>query len=249
MAGSVELFASRARDYAEFRPRYPPELAAIVAEASRGRALAIDCGCGSGQFSLLLAAHFPRVVACDASAAQIRHAAPHPRVDYVVAASEQMPLCPRSADLVTAAQAAHWFDLDRFWHEARTVTRSQGVVALVGYGLPHVDGAVDAVIRTFHDDVLGPYWPKGRHLVVRGYAALDFPFRRLPTPALEMRSEWTLSEFLGYLRTWSAVTQAERATGRSPLPPVAAEIAARWGPSAQQRTVVWPIWLKLGLVS
>jgi len=81
---------------------------AAIAPAQR---LAWDSGCGSGQLSLLLAGPFARVVATDASPEQIARAAAHPNVDYRCARADASGLAARVADLATAAQAAHWFDL------------------------------------------------------------------------------------------------------------------------------------------
>src|SRR5262245_46897205 len=81
-------FSARAADYALYRPSYPAGLAPYLAGLAPGRRLALDCGCGTGQFSVLLAAEFDRVVAIDASPEQIGHARPGPRVDYRVARAE-----------------------------------------------------------------------------------------------------------------------------------------------------------------
>src|SRR5689334_16684936 len=105
------LFASVAREYASFRPGYPPELFAWLARAAPARGAVWDCGCGSGQASVALAEHFSQVFATDASAEQIAAARPHPRVRYSVAPAENSGLEPGCADLVTVAQALHWFDV------------------------------------------------------------------------------------------------------------------------------------------
>ena len=117
MSGSPfkDHFSERSADYAANRPTYPPQLAGFLAEHSPGRTLALDCGCGTGQLSVQLAEHFAEVVATDASAAQIAAATPHPRVRYRVAPADASGLEPVSADLIVAAQAAHWFDLDAFY--------------------------------------------------------------------------------------------------------------------------------------
>lgn len=78
--------------YARFRPEYPAELAQFLASVSPGRALAVDAGCGNGQLTALLAAHFDRVSGLDPSADQIAHAAAHPRISYACAPAEQMPV-------------------------------------------------------------------------------------------------------------------------------------------------------------
>jgi ubiquinone/menaquinone biosynthesis C-methylase UbiE len=113
MTGFKDHFLGHAALYADCRPTYPAALAEALAEISPARELALDCGCGSGQLSVLLAEQFERVEATDASAQQIGQASVHPKVTYRVAPAEASGLDDASCDLVVAAQAAHWFDLPR----------------------------------------------------------------------------------------------------------------------------------------
>ena len=108
-------FSAQADAYARFRPTYPDALYAWLAARVATRALAWDCGTGNGQAAVALAAHFARVVASDPSRDQIAHAMAHERVHYVVASAEQPPEEVMGADLVTVAQALHWFDFARFY--------------------------------------------------------------------------------------------------------------------------------------
>ena len=108
-------FAAVAAAYADFRPRYPAALLAWLAEHAPARTLAWDCATGSGQAALDLAPHFARVIATDASAAQIATAPAHPGVEYRLAPAEASGLADASIDLITVAQALHWFDLERFY--------------------------------------------------------------------------------------------------------------------------------------
>ena len=119
MTGFKDHFSGHAALYADCRPSYPPALAEALAEISPARGLALDCGCGSGQLSVLLAKRFERVEATDASAAQIGQAIAHPKVTYRVAPAEASGLGDASCDLVVAAQAVHWFDLPRYWRRSR----------------------------------------------------------------------------------------------------------------------------------
>src|SRR5688572_14539271 len=132
-------FSAGSENYAASRPDYPPELAAFLAEASPARGLAVDCGCGTGQLTVRLAEHFNEVLATDASARQIAAAAPHPRVTYRTAPAEASGLEPDLADLIVAAQAAHWFDIEAFYAEARRIARPGALLALVTYGVFHVE--------------------------------------------------------------------------------------------------------------
>jgi SAM-dependent methyltransferase len=146
-------FSSRAAAYAAFRPGYPAALVDRLAELAPARRLALDVGCGSGQLSTQLAARSERVAATDASAAQLANAAPHPKVAYRRAPAEAAGLDQASADLVTAAQAAHWFDLAAFYAEARRVLGPRGVIALISYGVIEADGALGETLARFGSEL------------------------------------------------------------------------------------------------
>lgn len=243
----TDHFGSVAESYAAHRPRYPSELFAWLASIAPAREAAWDCGAGNGQASVGLASHFRRVIATDASAAQIAQATPHPAVEYRVAPAEASGLPDESVDLVTAAQAAHWFDLPRFFAEARRVVRRDGVVALWSYnflstGIP----AVDESVTHFYAVTLGSWWAPERRLVEDGYRSIDFPFDELPAPRFHMSARWTLAQLLGYLRTWSAVDRYRRETGDDPVTPLGEALAAPWGDPVQAREIAWPLEFRVG---
>ncbi len=163
MSGFRDHFSARAGDYARFRPSYPRALVEHLATLAPGRSLAWDVGTGSGQAALALADLFDHVVATDASAEQIRHAAPHFAVTYAQAREGRSGLPDASADLVTAAQAAHWFDLAAFYAEVRRVLRPGGVVALWCYGAATcTHPQVDAALRWFYAERGGRCGPPER---------------------------------------------------------------------------------------
>jgi SAM-dependent methyltransferase len=239
-------FSRHARDYARFRPDYPEALYAFLAERSPGRSCAWDCATGSGQAALGLATRFDVVVATDASAGQLAQAAAHPRIAYAVALAEAAPLGNAGTDLVTVAQALHWFDLDRFYREARRVLRPRGVLAAWCYGLHRVTPGIDALVDRFYEDVLGPYWPPERRHIESGYRTLPFPFTELAVPSFSVERRWRLDEYLGYLGTWSAVQRYRAARGHDPLALLAVQLSRRWGAPGERRRVAWSIHLRLG---
>jgi SAM-dependent methyltransferase len=242
-------FSAHAAGYAQARPTYPTALFEWLASRCARRELAWDAGCGNGQASSELARHFTRVIATDPSAEQIAQAPTHPQIDYRVEAAEAPTLAHSSIDLVTVAQAMHWFDLDRFHAEARRVLREDGVIAVWTYGLSNVDPGIDAVFMHLYDDVLGDYWPAERRHVENGYAGLAFPYAPIAAPAFAMECRWTLAQYLAYLRTWSATQRYLRATGEDPVQALANEFAAAWGDPDRMLEVRWPLGLRVGRVS
>jgi SAM-dependent methyltransferase len=232
--------------YARFRPEYPPALAARLAGMAPDRRLAVDVGCGNGQLTRLLAPCFEHVVGIDPSADQIANAFPDARIDYRRAPAESMPLPDGGASLITAAQAAHWFDLPAFYREARRIAAPGAVLALVSYGVLELEQPLADRFRHFYRDEIGPYWPPERTLVDSGYATIDFPFPERAAPAMELRCAWSLPQFLGYLSTWSAVRNASEAGRDTLLRDFADALAAAWGDPARERTVRWPIHMRIG---
>ena len=240
-------FSSVAQQYALSRPTYPEALFAWLASCCPAHELAWDVGAGNGQASVALAGHYTRVLATDLSAEQIAQAAPHPRIDYREAPAERSGLPEHSADLVTVAQALHWFDLDPFYREVRRVLKSTGVFAAWSYGVLEVEGAaVDAAVQHFYSEVAGPHWPAGRRHVENGYADLAFPFEPLPAPALSIRLQWDLAAFLGYVRSWSATARLRAQAGDAPLLAFEQQLRELWGDPAAPREVRWPITMRAG---
>lgn len=247
MSLSTDHFSGVARHYAASRPTYPAELFAWLAQACPARELAWDAGAGNGQASVALAEHFGAVRATDLSAPQIGQAPAHPRVTYRVAEAHESGLPAASTDLVTVAQALHWFDVPRFHAEARRVLKPGGLIAEWTYGVLQVEGdAVDALVQHFYRDVVGPWWPAERRHVENGYADLPFEFHRIATPAFAMRLHWDLPALLGYFRSWSATARMQAATGHDPVVALGAALAAIWGASEQPREIRWPLALRVG---
>lgn len=239
-------FEQGGQAYARFRPEYPPALATYLASIAPDRALAVDVGCGNGQLTTLLGEHFDAVLGFDPSADQIAHATPHTKVRYDCAPAEALPLAARSVSLLTAAQAAHWFDLPRFYAEARRVARPDAVLALISYGVLRLEGELGARFEPFYWHEIGPYWPAERTLVDSGYATLDVPFAEIQGPEISIRLAWNLDEFLGYISTWSAVRRARDAGREEVLQRFATDIAERWGDPATRHAMTWPIAMRLG---
>lgn len=237
--GFKDHFSERAAGYAVYRPHYPPAIAQWLAAASPGRDLAWDVACGSGQLSVLLAEHFRKVVATDASDAQIAQAQSHDRVEYRVERAEQSSLTDRSVDLVTVAQAAHWLDLGSFYMEARRVGRPGALIALVAYERTRIASDIDRVVESFYSGDLAGWWPPERAHIETGYRDLAFPFPRLEAPPFDMRASWTAEQLIGYVKTWSAVQAMEKANGPAATARFASALRAAWGEG--EREIRWPM--------
>jgi SAM-dependent methyltransferase len=244
-----DYFSGHAALYRDARPLPPRDWFAWLAGQARELDLAWDAGCGNGQASVGLAAHFAQVVATDPSATQIARAQAHEGVDYRVEAAEHSSLATASASLVSVSQALHWFDLDTFYAEVRRVAKQGALLAVSAYGNCSVDRTVDAAERALYADTLAADWPPERALVDAGYRDLPFPFERVDTPSFAMHAAWDLAQFLAYLGSWSATQRHHARTGVDPVQRAAPALAAAWGDPQQVRTVRWPFLTLVGRVS
>lgn len=243
----ADHFSGHAVDYAAARPTYPRELFQWLADQCRQHDLAWDVGCGNGQASLALAHWFNRVHASDASAEQIAQAPENPRITWRVESAEHCTLRTHTVDLVTAAQCYHWFNQERFNHEALRVLKPGGLCAVWCYGISRVSREVDEVFHALHDELLGPYWPHERRHVEDGYRHLPFHFDALgEVPRLQMTQAWTLGQYLAYLRSWSASQRYLKETGEDAVASLQDRFVAAWGDPGTVREVSWPLSIRAG---
>jgi len=178
---------------------------------------------------------------------QLDQALWHPRIAYRVAVAESSPLCEASADLITVAQALHWFDLPRFLAEAGRVLVPNGVLAVWNYGVLRMGDGMDELIDHLYGKVLGDYWPPERRMVESGLDEVTLPFPEVSAPAFAMKAQWSRARLLGYLGTWSAVARYRKACGEDPLQPFERELHRLWPDDGEMRTVTWPLRLRVGI--
>lgn len=239
-------FTAVAGQYATFRPTYPEALFDWLASIAPGQQQAWDCGAGSGQATVPLSRRFGHVLATDISEAQLAAAPRLPNVEYRIAPAEASRLPDASADLITVAQAMHWFELPRFYAEVRRVLKPGGVIAVWGYNrllLP--DAAIQSAIDHFYEHTIGAYWPAERVHVENGYRDLDFPFPRIAPPHFALTQQWQRAQLCGYLRSWSAVGRFKAAHGHDPVDELERILAAHW-PEEKVMTVEWPLFVHCG---
>jgi ubiquinone/menaquinone biosynthesis C-methylase UbiE len=245
--GFKDHFSGQAAAYSTFRPTYPTALFDWLADNAPRRDRVWDVGTGSGQAAGALAAHFERVVGTDASSAQVAQASPHPRVEYRVAPAEASGLPAAWADVITVAQALHWFDLPKFFDEAKRVLAPDGLLAVWCYGDPKLDDpAVDRIVHDYNRGTVEKHWPRERDLVLKEYRTIAFPFREISTPSLMLGASWTLPQLAGYLRSWSATACYAKILGRDPVVVVEEELSSVWGTPEAPRVIRWPITIRAG---
>jgi ubiquinone/menaquinone biosynthesis C-methylase UbiE len=238
----IDRFSDRSSLYRRARPTYPPELFEALAAVAPGRELAWDCGSGNGQAALALAHHFAAVHASEPSAQQLAEAQPHERVTYVEERAEDVSLPDASCDLVLAAQALHWFDLDLFYAQVRRVLKPNGMLAAIGYDWMYVDPAIDAAINDQLMPLLAPYWAPQNALLWAGYRSIPFPGEEVRLGAFAIYRDWSFAEVSAYMSSWSAFRAFQAAGGGDQAEAVLHHLQMLWGDPV--RRVVMPLFIR-----
>jgi SAM-dependent methyltransferase len=235
-------FSAVATDYANARPEYPDMLFAWIAAIAPARARVWEAGCGSGQASRGLAAHFAQVHATDPSAAQIAQASGPGNIRFAIEPGERCSLPDAGVDAACVAQALHWFDRTAFFAECARVLRPDGVLVAWGYQDIEVPPDLASANAGLQDEIRG-YWPPERELIDQAYAGFDWPFPAVEAPEFTLAAQWNLSRLLGYFSSYSASRRCRDATGRDPVAAHAPAFATAWGDPERTRTVSWPLFL------
>ena len=243
---NARTFSVDSRQYARYRPSYPQELFAYLAEISPGRRAVWDCATGSGQAAVSCAGRFACVDATDISLEQLRYALPGRGVHYSVCSAEAAPFADQSFDLITVAQALHWFDQGKFFKEAGRLLKPGGILAIFGYAFFEISPDLDAVIQEVLLAPIDRYWAPGNRQLWSGYRDVPLPFSELVIPhEFNMRVEWTLAQLVEYLRTWSAVKLHAAEQGVDPLIRLETALKPLWGEPAEVRAVKMPLFLRV----
>lgn len=260
-SSAKDLFSAQSKEYASSRPTYPRALFEFIVGLVDEKTLAWDCATGNGQAALVLADYFKEVIASDISARQLENAQQKSNIKYQIFSAENTPLKDNSVDLITIAQALHWFDFDRFYSEARRVLRKRkdgkigeggGIIAAWAYGLHTISPEVDKVTHQLYEDVLGDkYWPPERKYVEERYETIPFPFEQIPAPEFQIQLSWNLSELVNYYRSWSSVQKFIEKNKYDPISEVSSSLEYGWGGKNKvdvKRKVVWPLYVKIGKI-
>ena len=223
---SKDLFSTQAADYAKYRPSYPNELIEYILSFTSQKNLAWDCATGNGQAAALLAPHFEKIIATDISEKQLALAPAIKNVDYFVSKAEQTGFADNSFDLITIAQAYHWFQFDAFEKEAKRIAKPNAVIAAWCYNIPATGNeGIDKLIKHFYTAVVGPYWDAERKYIDESYQTVPFNFNELPSQKFSIHVNWSKEDLAGYLNTWSSVQHFIKANNYNPVNEMATQLA------------------------
>lgn len=253
----ASLFDQQASVYAVARPTYPSALFDLLSSLTKKHERAWDVGTGNGQAAIGLAHHYDQIIATDISEQQLKYAAKRPNIRYALMSpsfsTEEVTEIvggEASVDLVTVAEAVHWFDLDSFYEQVNRVLRKPGgVIAVWCYGMPKVNSQVDKLLEDFYQKTRAYRGQEG-DLVMGGYESLHFPFDEvMNTGSISMNAtkEITMDGLLGLLLSSSAVNTARSRGVELVNEHLEHALRVAWGfPVDQVQTITFPLQLRIG---
>jgi Methylase involved in ubiquinone/menaquinone biosynthesis len=137
MTNTFERFSDRVENYVRYRPGYPPEVLAFFRDelGLQAESVIADIGSGTGIFSRIFLENGNTVYGVEPNAAMRRAAEEFlrdfPNFRSVNGTSEATTLKNDSVNLVTAAQAFHWFDPEGTRREFKRILKNGGFAALI----------------------------------------------------------------------------------------------------------------------
>ncbi|MEQ9379007.1 MAG: class I SAM-dependent methyltransferase [Imperialibacter sp.] len=239
-----DRFSDKASGYAAFRPKYPETLFNHLYTHTKTFDAAWDAGTGNGQVAAVLAGKFNRVYATDISIKQLMKVPNMANLSSFVADEAAPQISDASIDLITVAQAIHWFQVDKFCDEVSRVAKPGALLATWGYGLIQLPSAYQPAVDRFYSKVVGPYWDPERKHIDNRYADISIPFKELkPSEHFEMTYKWNAESLEGYLNTWSSVGNHVKEKGENPVPRLISELTSKGLPAAFE--VMFPLFTRL----
>lgn len=250
MTSATDHFSSKSREYSYARPLYPEDLFKFLYEITPNKYVAWDCATGNGQAAIGLCKYFRNVIASDASTNQIANTFHRNNIVYAVFSAEKPRIQDDKVDLITVAEAIHWFDFNKFYSEAKRVSRRNAIMAVWSYGMHKIDSEIDKINARLDvgGQILGSYWPKETRYVKEEYRTIPFPFKEISTPRFEMSVNWSFDDLINYMQTWSAVKRFQIDKKYDPLSLVKQDLKELWGKKEEEKQVKWDLNLRVGII-
>lgn len=242
-----DIFSKQAYNYATYRPVYPGAMYQFIFKQLHHMKSVWDCGTGSGQVAGYLADHFETVYASDISPGQLKYAVKKENIKYINIPAEKTDYPSDFFDLITVAQAIHWFDFDRFYAEVNRVAKKKALIAVIGYGKIETGQGIDEVIENLYKEAFGKYFKICRQYVYDGYKTIPFPFEEIPSPRFAINNRWTLEKLEGFFNSWSSIQQFKDNEGYNPVDHTMMLIKEKM-PESEPISISFPVFLRLGRI-
>ena len=134
---TTDKFTGKAEIYVKYRPGYPAEYIDYLTgyNALAPGAAVADIGAGTGKFTRQLLERNFNVIAVepndDMRSTAVKSLRHYPNFASQNGSAENTGLQDESTDLITVAQAFHWFDKTKFRQECKRILKKESNVALV----------------------------------------------------------------------------------------------------------------------
>ena len=238
-------FSVQAKGYSIYRPHYPPDMINYIMSFVENKSKALDVATGNGQVASALAPFFTTIYGIDISVTQLENAIHKENIVYKEEKAEQTNFSSDEFDLITVAQAIHWFNFDAFYKEVYRILKPSGIIAVMGYGLFRTNAETEAIVSHFYHDIIGEYWDAERRYIDEDYKTIPFPFKEMYVEKQFSNTlTWTFEQLTGYLETWSATQHYIKKNNSNPLGLIHDSLKESWEKSDKQ--VTFPLLLRIG---
>ena len=245
MKPSKDNFSEQSASYKKFRPTYPAALYEEILSHVKIKDRCWDCGTGNGQVAVALAPYFQQIYATDLSENQLRQAPQLPNISYEAIRAENTNFPDAYFDLITVAQAIHWFDHVAFRKEVQRVLKAGGILAVWGYGLLRIDEHINPIIDDFYTNVVGKYWDPERKHIDNHYTDIHMGLAQINVKkTFKISVYWSPDELEGYFNTWSSVRHYQKAHQNNPVDRLMVQFRELWH-EKDKTAVRFPVFLKM----
>ena len=162
----------------------------------------------------------------------------------MVAPAENSGLESHSINLITVATAIHWFNLSKFYNEARRILKPGGTLAIWNYAKSKASDDVDKVLDHYIRDIIGSYAAPDFWRGVNSETEIDFPFDRIKTPEFKIRQNWSFRDYANYIMTWSPTQNYIKKNNSNPIEQIFDDFRNAWGDENEKKEVTWNLTLK-----
>lgn len=136
---SAERFTNKSEHYSKFRPSYPKEVISYLKKKKtlnlKSSDIIADVGSGTGIFTELLLNNGNLVYGVEPNKEMRKKAEDnleaYPNFKSIAGTAENTTLKDRSINLITVAQAFHWFDIEDVRKEFQRIIEENGGILLI----------------------------------------------------------------------------------------------------------------------
>ncbi|MED7789430.1 class I SAM-dependent methyltransferase [Francisella sp. 19X1-34] len=203
--------------YQKASPSTPTEIIDYLKRYIPSNRKAWDCGTGNGQTAIKLAKFIDNIHATDISKNQLSRAFTHPNIKYFETDESNSMFDDESVDLITASQAAHWFDIPKFRKECLRILKQNGVVAIWTYHREiQINGKTEVIYEDFLNTI-SSYFLKGPGYYTDIYKNINFNLPILKAPKFKQIKQMHFNDFIKFLKSISGYTEYFKKNKRCPI--------------------------------